>query len=97
MPERRFQPGHLYAQVRSELARRIASGEYPPGSLLPNEFALAQEMRVSVGTIRKAVEKLHGEKLVVRSGRGTMVADRQSPDYRSKFDRIRDADGASIA
>jgi GntR family transcriptional regulator len=97
MLSRPFQPSHLYAQVRDELARRIAAGEYAAGSLLPNEFALAQEMRVSVGTVRKAVETLQAEKLVIRSqGRGTIVADRQSADYRSKFDRIRHANGAPI-
>jgi GntR family transcriptional regulator len=98
MPRRPFQPSHLYAQVRNELARRIAAGEYAPGSLLPNEFSLSQEMQVSVGTVRKAVEMLHGEKLVSRSqGRGTIVADRQSADYRSKFDRLRHPNGAPIA
>jgi GntR family transcriptional regulator len=41
---------------------------------------------------------LHGEKLVSRSqGRGTIVADRQSADYRSKFDRLRHPNGAPIA
>jgi GntR family transcriptional regulator len=98
MHERPFQPIHLYIQIRNELARRIASDEYPPGALLPNEFALAQEMRVSVGTVRKAVELLNAERLVIRSqGRGTIVADRQSADYRSKFDRIRNPDGTPIA
>ena len=98
MHERPFQPIHLYIQIRNELARRIAREEYPPGGLLPNEFALAQEMRVSVGTVRKAVELLSAERLVIRSqGRGTIIADRQSADYRSKFDRIRNPDGTPVA
>ena len=95
---RPFQPSHLYVQIRNELARRIAREDYPPGSMLPNEFALASEMQVSVGTVRKALEMLHAEKLVSRSqGRGTVVADRQSADYRSKFDRVRHADGTPIS
>src|SRR5579863_4492189 len=98
MQPRLFRPSHLYVQVRDELARRIASGKYPAGSLLPNEFALAQEMQVSVGTMRKAVEALNAEKLVIRGqGRGTIVADRHSAEYRSMFGRIRHANGAPIA
>jgi GntR family transcriptional regulator len=55
-------------------------------------------MHVSVGTIRRAVEMLCDERLVVRSqGRGTVVSDRRSADYGSQFDRVRNADGSPIA
>lgn len=92
-----FRPRHLYAQVRDELARRIAAGDYSPGSILPNEFAISQEMGVSVGTVRKALEILTSEKVLIRSqGRGTVVADRQSSDFRNMFDRIREPDGSTI-
>ena len=46
----------LYLQVRDTLAQRIASGEWKPGSAVPNEADLALEMGVSAGTVRKAVE-----------------------------------------
>ena len=45
------------------------------GQVLPNEFDLARQFGVSIGTIRKAVEGLEAAKIVVRKqGRGTFVA-----------------------
>ncbi len=65
----------LYAQVRERLLERIVSREWQHGQLLPNEFDLARQFGVSIGTIRKAVEGLEADKIVVRKqGRGTFVA-----------------------
>jgi len=64
----------LYAQVRERLLERIVSKEWPQGQILPNEFDLARQFGVSIGTIRKAVEGLEAAKVVVRKqGRGTFV------------------------
>ena len=35
-----------YAQVVAEIQRRIESGEYPPGSMLPSEHQLSDESRL---------------------------------------------------
>ncbi|MCF3948311.1 GntR family transcriptional regulator [Acidiphilium sp. AL] len=68
-----FQP--LYAQVKALITRRIGSGEWKPGALIPNEFQLAAEFNVSQGTVRKALMALEAERLIVRrQGRGTYVA-----------------------
>ena len=97
MLAKKFQPSHLYKQIRDELENRIAKNEYPSGSSLPNEFTLAQEMGVSIGTVRKAVDMLCDDRLVVRiQGRGTHVIDRQSSEYQNKIERIRHADGTAI-
>ena len=65
----------LYAQVRERLLERIVSKEWHQGQVLPNEFHLAREFGVSIGTIRKAVEGLEAAKIVVRKqGRGTFVS-----------------------
>ncbi len=65
----------LYAQVRERLLARIIGKEWSQGQLLPNEFDLAREFGVSIGTIRKAVEGLEAAKIVVRKqGRGTFVS-----------------------
>lgn len=65
----------LYAQVRERLLERIVSKEWTQGQVLPNEFDLARQFGVSIGTIRKAVEGLEAAKIVVRKqGRGTFVA-----------------------
>lgn len=72
-PETEFQP--LYAQVKALITRRIGSGEWKPGALIPNEFQLAAEFNVSQGTVRKALMALESERLIVRhQGRGTYVA-----------------------
>ncbi len=65
----------LYARVKSLITRRIASGEWKPGSLIPNEFQLAAAFNVSQGTVRKALIAIEAERLIVRrQGLGTYVA-----------------------
>jgi GntR family transcriptional regulator len=67
----------LYAQVRDKLVNKIEDAEWSAGQLLPNEFNLAREYGVSVGTIRKAVEGLELIGMVIRKqGRGTFVTKR---------------------
>lgn len=67
----------LYAQVRDKLVNKIEDAEWGAGQLLPNEFNLAREYGVSVGTIRKAVEGLELIGMVIRKqGRGTFVTKR---------------------
>ena len=68
-----FRP--LYAQVRELLMQRIASGVWQPGDALPSEPELAAEIGVSQGTVRKALDEMEAETLVLRrQGRGTYVA-----------------------
>ncbi len=84
----------LYLQVYELLARRIADGAWKPNTTLPNEMELAREMGVSSGTVRKALEKLEADRLVVRrQGRGTFVVDQAAPEAASRFDRLRRSDG----
>lgn len=68
-----FRP--LYRQVKDALVKRIASGAWAPGSAIPSEFQLAAEIGVSQGTVRKALDEMATENLLVRrQGRGTFVA-----------------------
>jgi GntR family transcriptional regulator len=84
----------LYTQVRAQILKRISAGEWGAGEALPNEFALASEYRVSVGTIRRAVEGLEKEGILVRKqGRGTFVAGRGRTPLQDKFTSVRDAAG----
>jgi GntR family transcriptional regulator len=65
----------LYRQVRERLLRRLAEGAWPAGTMLPSEQLLAGELGVSQGTVRKALDALVAENLLVRrQGRGTFVA-----------------------
>jgi GntR family transcriptional regulator len=72
----------LYEQVYRIFRSRILNGEWKSQSLLPGEVLLSQELGVSVGTVRKAMDQLAREDLIVRGrGRGTFVkndGERQS-------------------
>jgi GntR family transcriptional regulator len=65
----------LYRQVKSALLRLLESGQLGPGETLPNETQIAKALQVSIGTLRKAVDELvHEHILVRRQGKGTFVA-----------------------
>lgn len=65
----------LYKAAETEMIRRIEAGEWQVGKRLPNEFVLAEEFRVSQGTMRRALMTLEGMGLLSRKpGRGTIVA-----------------------
>ena len=65
----------LYRDVKRLLVQSIAAGEWPPGVALPSEARLAERYQVSIGTLRKAIDELVAERVVVRQqGRGTFVA-----------------------
>lgn len=79
----------LYEQVYRILKSRIVEGALQPNSLLPGEVQLSQEMGVSVGTIRKAMDQLAREKLVFRErGRGTFVKLDDGWQFASGFQLI---------
>jgi GntR family transcriptional regulator len=68
-----FRP--LYRQVKDVLMRRIADGVWAAGGALPSEPDIAADLGVSHGTVRKALDELAAENLVVRrQGKGTFVA-----------------------
>lgn len=65
----------LYKAAEAEMIRRIETGEWEIGRRLPNEFVLAEEFKVSQGTMRRALMTLEGQGLLSRKpGRGTIVA-----------------------
>src|SRR5215203_361479 len=66
--------GPLYKEVKNRITRSLIAGEWKPGAAIPSESRLAAQFHVSVGTIRKAIDELVAEKIVVRQqGRGTFV------------------------
>ena len=95
MPER-FSTQPLYLQLRDALAERIASGEWKPGDIIPNEVDLARELGVSQGTVRRSLDLLESEHVVTRrQGRGTFVNDPGSQDLAHRFNNFRLANGAA--
>lgn len=65
----------FYRQVEAALAEDIRAGRLGPGATLPSVRALAQELLVSVITVKQAYEALEADGLVYSAqGRGTFVA-----------------------
>jgi GntR family transcriptional regulator len=76
--------GPLFVQVQALIIQRMVDGIWPPGERLPSEFALAKELDVSQGTVRKALDALVHENLLIRhQGRGTFVSSHS--DQRELF------------
>lgn len=74
--ETRLAARPLYLQVRDVLVQRIVVGHWKPGATLPNETQLAQQLGISIGTVRKALDLMEVERIVTRrQGRGTFVND----------------------
>jgi GntR family transcriptional regulator len=66
-----------YAQVVSEIKRRIERGEYPPGTLLPSEHQLVASFEVSRPTIVKALSALRQDGWIdTQQGKGSFVRGR---------------------
>jgi GntR family transcriptional regulator len=75
----------IYRAAAAQITARITSGIWPTGTVLPSETALAQEFRVSVGTIRRALGELTAEgSLVRRRKTGTVVTGR-TPRHNLRF------------
>jgi GntR family transcriptional regulator len=97
-PRSKLSTEPLYTQVRNLLAQRIARGVWSPGSMLPNEGELARELGVSPGTVRKALDVLESDRLVLRrQGRGTSVVDLATGEVAARFSNLRNgkASGSS--
>jgi DNA-binding GntR family transcriptional regulator len=70
-------PRPITEQVNTIIRQRIRDRTYPPGSRLPSESELAQELRVSRATVRTALARLAADGLVLRKqGDGTYVNER---------------------
>ncbi|ULL14993.1 PLP-dependent aminotransferase family protein [Paenibacillus sp. H1-7] len=65
----------LYQQIADDLEKRISYGEFPPGSLLPSERKLADQLGVNRSTVILAYAELRSHGIIEsRSGSGTRVS-----------------------
>lgn len=79
----------LYQQIKALLTHSLQSGEWKPGELIPSEIELASRFKVSQGTVRKAIDELSAENLVVRrQGKGTFVATHHEARAQFRFLRL---------
>jgi len=76
----------LYQQIKSLILQSLHAGEWKPGEPIPSEIELAARFRVSQGTVRKAIDELAAENLVVRrQGKGTFVATHAEQHVQYRF------------
>lgn len=84
-----MQAAPLYAQVKADLVDRLISGQWKPAQMLPSEFAIAAELGVSQGTVRKSLDEMTLEGLLVRrQGKGTFVAEAADTEILFRFYRL---------
>jgi GntR family transcriptional regulator len=87
LPTPAFSP--LYQQIKSLILRSLQAGEWKPGDMIPSEFELAARFRVSQGTVRKAIDELATDNLLVRrQGKGTFVATHAEQHIQYRFLRL---------
>lgn len=80
-------PTPVFEQITHWMREKIQSGEWADDHKLMSETDLASRLNVSRGTLRKAIESLISEKLLVRiHGKGTFVRNKvlleQQPNWR---------------
>ena len=84
----------LYRQIKSLITAGLQSGEWKPGELVPSEVELAARFKVSQGTVRKAIDELATENLLLRrQGKGTFVATHAEQKIQFRFLRLMPDDG----
>ncbi len=91
-PAPTFSP--LYQQIRQSMLDSMQAGEWKPLEIIPSEMELARRYNVSQGTVRKAIDELAAENLLVRrQGKGTFVASHGEQQLRFRFLRLRPDEG----
>ena len=76
----------LYQQIKGLILNSLRLGEWKPGEMIPSEMDLAARFRVSQGTVRKAIDELAAENLLLRrQGKGTFVATHAEQQVQFRF------------
>jgi GntR family transcriptional regulator len=79
----------LYRQIKDLLVQALDRGDWKPGEAIPSETELAVRFQVSQGTVRKAVDELASENLLIRrQGKGTFVSTHHEARVRFRFLRL---------
>ncbi|MEO5766348.1 MAG: GntR family transcriptional regulator [Casimicrobiaceae bacterium] len=65
----------LYKEVKRQMMAGLTRGDWKPGEAVPSERRLSEQFGISIGTVRKAIDELCAENILIRQqGRGTYVA-----------------------
>lgn len=84
----------LYDQIKVLITQSLIAGEWRPGDVIPSEIELAARYKVSQGTVRKAIDSLSAENILIRrQGKGTFVATHNEDLTKLRFLRLTAVDG----
>ncbi|NHZ37294.1 GntR family transcriptional regulator [Massilia rubra] len=84
----------LYQQIKALITQGLQAGEWKPGEMIPSEVELAGRFKVSQGTVRKAIDELAAENLLLRrQGKGTFVATHHEARAHFRFLRLMPDEG----
>ncbi|MDR2092220.1 MAG: GntR family transcriptional regulator [Azoarcus sp.] len=79
----------LYRQIKALILQALEVGEWRPGQVIPSEQELAVRFNVSQGTVRKAIDEMAADNILVRKqGKGTYVASHNDPRQMYRFLRL---------
>lgn len=90
----------LHEAVKRRVSEAILVGEWPPGTVLPSEVALAAMFGVAVGTARRALTDLTAEGMLSRRRKTGTVVTGRTPHHSLRFFfqyfRLHDRDGGLV-
>ncbi len=67
-------PTPVYFKLQSAIKEKIEQGHWKPGDMIPPERIFAEEHKLSIGTVKKAISNLVNEGFLYRiQGKGTFV------------------------
>ena len=79
----------LYEEVKKKITTSLIEGKWGPGEAIPSEIELANTYNVSQGTVRKAIDDLSAESILIRrQGKGTYVATHNEENIQLRFLRL---------
>jgi GntR family transcriptional regulator len=86
--------GTRYKEVKNGILAALSAKEWKGGEAIPSEKRLSERFGVSIGTLRKAIDELVADNILVRhQGLGTFVAQHQRDRYFFRFFRVVRQDG----
>lgn len=69
----------IYEQIKKAMIEQIMNGELKEDEALPSIRNLAQDIKISIMTIKKAYDELESEGYIIsRQGKGTFVAPKNT-------------------
>jgi GntR family transcriptional regulator len=86
--------GTRYKEVKEAMLAALTAQEWKGGEVIPSEKKLAERFGVSVGTLRKAIDELCAENILIRhQGLGTFVAQHRRDRHFFRYFRVARRDG----